>query len=197
MGRGLPGAGRRALAAGRQIVILRKGGIVEAGGEFRPDFSEFLLFPTYAHQSPESVLPEARISFAEMEKEQPEAGKIVIRHAATVVDVSRVDRLESLRALRGEHVWSDAVVEERFHRWREDSVWAMIVRVLRLPDPVTLELKGSYAGCKSWITLDDDVSTAGARAIIGDEEFAGRFSSLRTNPPPPSDRASSGRAGPP
>ncbi|HQU41894.1 MAG TPA: DUF1802 family protein, partial [Pirellulales bacterium] len=50
----------RALAGGRQSLILRKGGIVEEGGEFRPDHPEFLLFPTFSHQSPDSVVPDAR-----------------------------------------------------------------------------------------------------------------------------------------
>jgi hypothetical protein len=40
----------RALATGRQDVILRKGGIVEDGGEFRPDHASFLLLPTFLHQ---------------------------------------------------------------------------------------------------------------------------------------------------
>ena len=50
----------RALAAGRQDVILRKGGIVEDGGKFRPEHAAFLLFPTFVHQAPESLVPEAR-----------------------------------------------------------------------------------------------------------------------------------------
>ena len=40
----------RALAAGRQAVILRKGGISESGGEFRPEHERFLLLPTHFHE---------------------------------------------------------------------------------------------------------------------------------------------------
>ena len=50
----------RALAQGRQDVILRKGGIIEPGGAFRLDHREFLLLPTFLHQAPESLIPEAR-----------------------------------------------------------------------------------------------------------------------------------------
>ena len=40
----------RALAEGRQSLILRKGGIAEAGGQFRPEHDRFLLYPTYFHE---------------------------------------------------------------------------------------------------------------------------------------------------
>ncbi|HEY6229533.1 MAG TPA: DUF1802 family protein, partial [Verrucomicrobiae bacterium] len=52
-----------ALGTGRQIVILRKGGISEGRGGFQVDHPEFLLFPTLFHQQRESVLPEAQARF--------------------------------------------------------------------------------------------------------------------------------------
>ena len=39
-----------ALASGKQSLILRKGGIAEEGGGFKPEHSEFLLYPTYFHE---------------------------------------------------------------------------------------------------------------------------------------------------
>ncbi|MGH9784619.1 MAG: DUF1802 family protein [Terriglobia bacterium] len=156
----------RALASGRQIVILRKGGIVEEGGVFRPDHPEFLLYPTYSHQSPESVIPEARVALEELEGEMPEAGQLVFRHVATVSSVIPVDTLKAVRALRGEHVWSDEVVEERFHRWKDHSVWAMVVRVSALRHPAVIELKEGYTGCKSWVLLEEEVPTHDAAPVI-------------------------------
>ena len=44
-----------ALASGRQMVLLRKGGIYEAAGEFEVEHREFLLFPTYLHQNPQMI----------------------------------------------------------------------------------------------------------------------------------------------
>mgnify|MGYP003343766761 CR=1 FL=1 len=48
------------LAAGRQSVILRKGGISEGAGGFRVEHPAFLLFPTLYHQQREKVLPAAQ-----------------------------------------------------------------------------------------------------------------------------------------
>ncbi|HUY87859.1 MAG TPA: DUF1802 family protein [Pirellulales bacterium] len=168
----------KALASGRQALILRKGGIVEAGGEFRPDQPEFFLFPTFSHQSPDNVVPEARPLLIDLEAEEPETGTIVLRHYATVAEALRVKSLSAVLRLRGQHVWADEVVEERFHRWR-DFVYALVVRVYALPQAVVLPLEEEYTGCKSWIELTHDVSTAGSSPVLSDEEFARRHASIR------------------
>lgn len=169
----------RALASGRQLVILRKGGIAEEGGTFRPDHPKFLLFPTYSHQSPDQVLPEAWVSPEELEAEQAEVGQVVLRHCATVTDSFRVEDLRALRRLRGEHVWSDSVVEERFHRWRDHSVFAMVVRVANLIKPVTLDLTEEYTGCKSWVRLEEETGLEGSQPVLSAEEYVNRSAAIR------------------
>jgi hypothetical protein len=146
----------RALASGRQDVILRKGGIVEDGGEFRADHGSFLLLPTFLHQSPESLTPDARELLVGIDGDRPPEGSVVFRHAARVLAARRVVRFEDLAAYRGRHVWSDAVVTERFHRWK-DELHVLEVEVSHLPSPVTMPWHDSYGGCRSWIELQDDV----------------------------------------
>ena len=145
----------RALAAGRQDVILRKGGIVEDGGEFRPDHASFLLLPTFLHQAPESLIPEARDLLVDIDADRPPEGLVVFRHAATVRDARRVHRLDDLAAYRGRHVWSDAMVAERFHRWK-DELHVLEVDVRPLAVPLTLPWRESYGGCRSWVDLQTD-----------------------------------------
>src|SRR5690606_13104622 len=48
-----------AIAAGRQTVLLRKGGIQERDTIFEPDHRAFWLLPTRFHQSPEELTPDA------------------------------------------------------------------------------------------------------------------------------------------
>lgn len=146
----------RALASGRQDVILRKGGIVEDGGEFRPEHAAFLLLPTFLHQAPESLIPEARDLLVDIDADRPSDGTVVFRHAATVREARRVVRIEDLAAYRGRHVWSDAVVAERFHRWK-DELHVLEVGVRPLATPLTLPWHDSYGGCRSWIELQADV----------------------------------------
>ncbi len=95
-------------------------------------------------------------------------------HYAVVTDAIRVASLSALRALRGRHIWSDAVVEERFYRWQEDRVYALIVRVYALPKAITIAMMNRYAGCKSWVDLDVDVLIAGAVPVLADDAFGVR-----------------------
>ena len=81
---------------------------------------------------------------------------MVFRHAATVREVRRVLRLEDLEAYRPRHVWSDALVAERFHRWKNE-LHVLTVDVAPLPSPVTLPWHEGYGGCRSWVDLQDDV----------------------------------------
>jgi GDPmannose 4,6-dehydratase len=76
-----------------------------------------------------------------------------------VVAMHRMLQLDDLAAYRGRHVWSDAVVAERFHRW-QDELHVLEVDVSPLPSPLTLPWHEFYGGCRSWVELQDDVSAA-------------------------------------
>ncbi len=49
----------QALAVGKQILLLRKGGLYERHGRFSTDPREFFFFPTYVHQMEQGVVSEA------------------------------------------------------------------------------------------------------------------------------------------
>ena len=146
----------RALAGARQDVILRKGGIIEPGGEFRLESRAFLLLPTFLHQSAEHLIPEARDLLDGIDAERPPPGCVVFTHVASVRDAARITDPADLARYRGRHVWSDAVVAERFHRW-QDELHVLEVAIRPLPAPLSLPWHEDYGGCKSWITLHDDV----------------------------------------
>jgi hypothetical protein len=140
---------------------------------------EFLLFPTYVHEAAAGIVPEALTLLQRVQADRPPDGELQIAHAAAITEAVQVKSLEALRALRGQHIWSDAVVEDRFRRWRPDSVYAMIVRVLALPRPVRVPMRPGYAGCKSWVPLEEDVETAGAHPVLTDTEFDARVCAIR------------------
>jgi len=142
----------RALAEGRQRVILRKGGIVEPGGQFELAHREFLLMPTFLHQSAESLVPEARDLLVDIDADRPLDGTVVFRHRARVLDAVRIESLDGLDRFRGQHVWADHVVAERFHRWR-DELHVLTVEVTALPEPLVVPWQESFGGCKSWVDV--------------------------------------------
>jgi hypothetical protein len=79
--------------------------------------------------------------------------------------------LEDAEALRGQHVWRDEIIAERFDWGREKAIFALAVRVFRLPQPVELPLLASYGGCKSWVELATEVSMEGAEPVLAQTEF--------------------------
>lgn len=142
----------RALASGRQDVILRKGGIVEPGGQFRLEAREFFLLPTFLHQSADSLVPEARELLADIEADRPPEGMVAFHHWAEVTDAFVVTDEGELARLRPRHVWSDAVVSERFHRWQQ-RLDVLVVEVTKLPAPCVVPWNEAYGGCKSWVEV--------------------------------------------
>jgi len=143
----------RALASGRQDVILRKGGIVEPGGAFRPEHARFLLLPTFLHQSAENLVPEARDLLVGIDDDRPPESSVVFTHVAFVRAAHRITDRRALNAYRDRHVWAESVVDERFHRW-QDELHVLEVAVTPLPSPVTLPWQESYGGCRSWVELE-------------------------------------------
>jgi hypothetical protein len=167
----------RALGEGRQILILRKGGIAEGPRGFEVTDREFFLYPTYLHQSPTGVIPEWRAVFEACV--DPAPGRVSISHYATVSSWARIRTIETLRALQGQHVWADAVVGERFRRWADESVHVLMLRVYALPQAVVLPALGSYAGCKSWLSLVEQVPLDGVVPVLDDSVFQSKLEAIR------------------
>lgn len=162
----------RAIADGRQSVILRKGGISETGGEFHPEHERFLLLPTHFHEQHRTgIKPELLPLLDAAEADLPPAGTLRFTHLAEVSAVRKVTELDRVLALDGLHGWTADTVRQRFH-YRTPGLFVLTVRVFALPAPVEVPDRHEYAGCKTWVEFADEVSTAGARPVLGDAAFA-------------------------
>ncbi len=93
------------------------------------------------------------------------------RFYADVVAVRELKSLAEAEALRGQHVWRDEVIAERFDWGRDKCIFALALRVTRLPKTIELPMRPEYGGCKSWIELEGDVPVAGAKPVLSDVEF--------------------------
>lgn len=146
-----------ALAAGRQSVILRKGGIAESGGVFRPEHSEFLLYPTFFHEHRVGVKPEFLPLLDHAEANRPEPGTIRFTHFVRVTDVKHITDLDAALALDSLHAWTPEVVKQRFH-YRTPGLFALTVSVFKLAEPQVRVERPEYAGCKTWVELDTPIA---------------------------------------
>ena len=168
----------RALEAGQQLVILRKGGISEVGNEFRIEFPEFLFYPTYEHQKADSLLSTFESVLQRTQQAAPDANVVRIGSFARVTDSFDILSESQVAALRPYHIWSDAYALERLH-WRPTKpLAALALRVYKLPEEVELPFRPNYRGCTSWVTLEQEISLAGAQPVISDAEYAQRVESL-------------------
>lgn len=170
----------QALGRGEQIFILRKGGIHEGTGGFRMEHQDFLLFPTWFHQQRESVLPGHDQDLDELAADARARNMVPIEFAAHVEDFHHLENFADLQKLKGQHIWRDEVIHDRFEWGRSKGIHAIAIRVLRLPVRIEMPDIPEYGGCKSWVTLSKDINTAGAEPVLTDAEFAKRLERFRS-----------------
>ena len=145
-----------ALGRGKQIILLRKGGIHEGSVGFRPEHRQFLLFPTQYHQQRACVVA---------------TDVVRLEFGAEVVEACKLGTLSQAKALRGQHIWRDEVIEQRFDWGKERTISALAVRVFRLAATAELQMNPAYGGCKSWVMMQRDISTDRAVLVLNDAAF--------------------------
>lgn len=157
-----------ALESGRQMILLRKGGIYEAAGEFELENPQFLLFPTYLHQNLNMLKREAHGGFAAV---SAEPGEVRISAAGTVTDIVQLRSREQMDRIEDEHVWTQPLVDMRFNYKPQNPLYLLLVRTYRLAKPVTVENTPAYAGCKSWVPLEEPIETGNAIPALDDVRY--------------------------
>jgi hypothetical protein len=160
----------QALADGRQALILRKGGIAEAGGRFEVEHTRFWLFPTYTHQQRQGIKPSAAAMLDEVEKARPAAGIVRLSHFAQVEGVYDVHDVVGVLQIASLHLWSEETVRARF-AYRRPGLYVLPVRVYRAREVYELPDIPAYAGCRSWVTLESPLPTEGATPVLDDAAF--------------------------
>ncbi|MER3445662.1 MAG: hypothetical protein C4291_01975 [Candidatus Dadabacteria bacterium] len=159
----------KALDEGRQIILLRKGGIREENREFRVENERFLLYPTYEHQREDLIKEEFRGDFKTIQR--IDNNKVTIRNWAIVSDTYQITELERLEAIFPYHIWTANYAMERL-TWRpRKPLHVIFLRVFRLPEPKTIDILPEYGGCRSWISLSDEFSFDRTNPVLNEEEF--------------------------
>jgi hypothetical protein len=157
----------RAVEEGTQSFLLRKGGIYESAGEFQVEHREFLLFPTYLHQKRDMLKQSVHANF---EERNEEPNQIVLTSAAVVTDIQIAAR-EQIDAIDDEHIWTKPLIDMRFSYRPENPLYLMLVRVYRLREPQTIANTPAYAGCKSWVPLEQEIQLGNATPVMDDVKF--------------------------
>ncbi len=145
----------QALAAGRQSVLLRKGGIHEGRAGFSFAHEEFFLFPTRFHATAEHVTVPAPVSQPEWQVGE----QVCVEHFVVVESARTITDWQELQGYAGQHIYTDRVLRERFD-WEgkgmaSGSIHVAEVRVYQLAEPWLFPYASRHGGCRSWLTLSE------------------------------------------
>jgi hypothetical protein len=152
----------RALGAGLQTILLRKGGIHEGRGGFAFENQAFVLFPTRFHAQRDALKGTALEQLGVPDGWKPPQGEpdqVEIALTAELVAAGRVTDWSQAEALDDLHVWTPETVRERFeYEGQGDGLErgclsVALVRVFRLAEPWVFPYRPAFGGCRSWLTL--------------------------------------------
>lgn len=171
-----------ALVQGQIILLLRKGGIREAGKRFQVQLphGRVWLYPTYEHQKPHLLKPKWSLQVSPVEPGwHPD--QVTLQGWADIAQVWTVDTLEVVNALIPFHIWNEQFVAERF-RWKPSQpLHLLALRVHRLTTPVVIDWRPAYGGCRSWCTLENDMDTMPSAPVLDDGAFALRVEQIEAH----------------
>jgi hypothetical protein len=169
----------KALREGRQVLLVRKGGIREETRHFRINAERFLLFPTYEHQRADLLQPEFQDDLTAVLAEANDPSRVRFDTWGEMTDLFEITERAQVEALAPFYCFSTPYAEERL-RWKpRHPLLVMAVRAYRLRAPIEVANGPELGGCKSWLTLDQDVNPADLTAAIDDATYAARIAEVR------------------
>jgi hypothetical protein len=160
-----------ALDVGRQVILLRKGGIREPGKHFTVSHQEFLLYPTFVHQKDELLKPESQPEFLEPLTGEVANTTVTLTHWVQLYRVHEVTSKEALNRILPRHIWTADYAEKRLHWKPRKPLAVLVVRAYRLNQPRTIPVLSKYLGCASWVELDRDVLLGDLTPVLPEDVF--------------------------
>ncbi|HEX6179143.1 MAG TPA: DUF1802 family protein [Thermoanaerobaculia bacterium] len=148
-----------ALGRGEQVILVRKGGIADA--DFGIEAQQFYLYPTYFHQGESEHRPSVNVT-----------------HWAEVIRTWTLRDLDLLGRLEPHVVLPHETLETRY-RFRPDQALHVIgLRTWKLPRPVVVAFRDEYAGCRSWLSVDEEIDTTGSSPVLSDAALRAKFDAI-------------------
>ena len=148
----------KALEDGNQTILLRKGGILEYKKGFEIRQKSFLLFPTLEHQAEEYLQSKYLQTYDLLlrgNKSQDIQNKTnTLWVLARIEAIQEFHDHEMLPELEKYHIWNEKYVNMRMNYNPKKPMNALLLRVYKLPQPISIDVNPEWAGCKSWIDID-------------------------------------------
>ena len=168
-----------ALGHGKQLLLLRKGGISEQGNHFRVIYPEFLLYPTYEHQQSDLLKPAHQPELQRTINNSTSPQIITFSHWARVEQVIDLTEEEKLENLFTHHIWASDYADKRL-RWKPTKPLSVILlRVYRLEHSQSVPFLPRYGGCSSWVDLAEEISLGSLNPVLSDKDYERNMGAIR------------------
>ena len=172
----------KGLEEGRQIILLRKGGIMERKHGFELRHNDFYMFPTYEHQSKELLQQEYANKFESILNDKPGDDLNTIYLYAKVILITETFSRKMLHDLRDFHIWNEKYINARMDYNPEKPLSIILLRVYRLNRTISVTLSPQQAGCRSWIDFEsfgsEDFHDNIGKPVLSNDIFQERQSQL-------------------
>jgi hypothetical protein len=167
-----------ALEQGKTIMLLRKGGIKEDGNRFKVAHNRILLYPTYEHQQPNLLKVDYAAQVTPVASGwHPET--VRIGSWAEISDILLVSDETAVATLLPYHIWNEQFVSDRL-RWKpRQSLFILLLRTYRLPQPQIIPYRPEYGGCRSWIDLAESINIQGVVPVLDDITYTQQVTQIR------------------
>lgn len=163
----------KAIEDGKQVLLFRKGGIMEYRNGFELKHKVCFLFPTFEHQSIDSVRSEYRkeLEFLQNQQQQQKTIENESRVSAkennntkqniikinSIVEITyfnEINDINKLKELEKFHIWNIDYVKMRFNYNPKKPLYLLLLRAHKLKEPINISNRSEWSGCKSWIQFD-------------------------------------------
>ena len=156
-----------ALGSGAQIVLIRKGGLADPA--FGVEAQRFYLFPTNYHDAGGAEL-------ALSEAEGP--AHVRITHWAEVVKTWQISDAAMLPRLASLTILDTAAIETRYRFRPDQAINVIAVRAYRLANPTDVVMKSDYSGCRSWVSIDEEIDIDGSVPALSDRDLDAQINAI-------------------
>jgi hypothetical protein len=150
-----------ALARGEQVLLIRKGGIADPG--FGVEAERFYLYPTYFHQGESEARP-----------------SVAVTHWCEVVRTWMVKEREALARLEPLVALPPETLEARYRFRPDQALYVIAVRTWELARPAEVRYRDEYGGCRSWISVDEEIDVDDSRPVLGEAALDAKVEDVAT-----------------
>ena len=167
-----------AMARGEQLVLIRKGGLIEPSSGFELIAPAFVFYPTFEHQAVRFLREPFSSYFDQARGHRAPEGHVRFDLVGLAVRSVASQTADVVQRLAASHIYNEEFLIQRLKWQPKQPLMVVVVRTFRLAQPVQVSVPPHYAGCTSWVALDHAVSLDGAQPVLTDAQFYQRLQGL-------------------